>query len=216
LAILCRAVAAEEAPKPQAQFTKPPPGAIVLFDGKDATEWTQMNGRPCPWKVKDGALVCVPLTGYIRSKKVFGDHKLHIEFKTPYMPKAKGQDRGNSGVFLQGRYEVQVLDSYGLDPLKKDDCGGLYGMIAPSTNACLPPNEWQSFDITFRAPRLDADKKTVQKGRITVVQNGITIIDDQEIPKANRHGDLGKPGPLVLQDHLCAVAFRNIWVLPLE
>ncbi|MBN1347220.1 MAG: DUF1080 domain-containing protein [Phycisphaerae bacterium] len=214
VAVLSQSASSAEAPKPQ--FTKPPQGAIILFDGKDTSGWTRMNGTPCPWRLQDGAMVCIPLAGNIRTKKTFGDHKLHIEFKVPYMPRFKGQGRGNSGVYLQARYEVQVLDSYGIDPIKKDDCGALYGMIVPSKNVCLPPNEWQSYDITFRAPRLEDDKKTVQKGRITVVQNGITIIDDKEIPKSPRPNALGKPGPLMLQDHLCPVAFRNIWVVPID
>ncbi len=217
-ALALSAVHAEDkaVPKPEPQFTKPPEGAIVLFDGKDTSGWTRMNGKPIPWRVMKGALVCMPLTGNIRSKKEFGDCKLHIEFMTPYMPLWKGQARGNSGVFLQGRYEVQVLDSYGLDPLKKNDCGALYGMIAPGTNACLPPKEWQSYDITFRAPRRDEETGKVRKGRITVVQNGITVIDDQEIPKIRRPKKVGAPGPIVLQDHVCPVAFRNIWVVPLK
>ncbi len=217
LVAIISSVAMAEAPaQPKGQFTSPPQGAVVLFDGKDASGWTRMDGKPCSWVVKDGAIICVPLTFNIRTKKTFGDQRLHIEFKTPHMPWAKGQDRGNSGVFLQGRYEVQVLDSYGIDPMKKDDCGALYSQIVPSSNACLPPNEWQSYDITYRAPKLEPDGKTVRKGRITVVQNGITIIDDHEIPHTLRMNELGKPGPLVLQDHLCPVAFRNIWVLPLE
>jgi hypothetical protein len=214
-ASLSSLVMAADAPKPKAQFTEPPKGAIVLFDGKDASAWVRADGKPCPWLVKDGALICRPLTGNVRTKQTFGDHKLHIEFWTPLMPRAKGQDRGNSGVFLHGRYEVQVLDSYGIDPPRKDDCGALYDMIAPSVNACLPPREWQSFDITFHAPKFDKDGQMTRRGRITVVHNGITVIDDQEIPKSRRHGESLKPGPVMLQDHLCPVAFRNIWVLPL-
>jgi hypothetical protein len=200
----------------RAQFIKPPKQAVVLFDGKDLSGWTRMDGKPVPWTVKDGAMVCRPLTGNISSKKTFIDLKLHLEFKVPRMFMVKGQARGNSGVFFQNRYEVQVLDSYGIDPIKKNDCGALYGMIAPSRNACLPPNEWQSFDITFHAPKLDKDKKTIRKGRITIVHNGITIIDDKEIPKTMGRDKLGKPASLILQDHLCPVAFRNIWAVPLQ
>jgi hypothetical protein len=215
-AMLSTSVMAAEAPKPKAQFTEPPKGAIVLFDGKDTSCWVRADGKACPWPVKEGVLVCMPLTGNIRTKKTFGDHKLHIEFMTRSRSGAKGQDRGNSGVFLHGRYEVQVLDSFGIDPAKKDDCGALYDMIAPSVNACLPPREWQSFDITFHAPKFDADGKLTTSGRITVVLNGITVIDDKEIPRSKRHGESKKPGPLMLQDHMCPVAFRNIWVVPIE
>jgi len=216
LAIALRPLPAEETPKPKPQFTEPPKDAIVLFDGKDASGWTRIDGKPCPWMVREGALICLPLTGNIRTKRVFGDHKLHIEFRTPYMPKAKGQSRGNSGVFIHGRYEVQVLDSYGIHPPQKDDCGALYGSIAPTTNACLPPKEWQSYDITFYAPKLDKDGQMIKKGRITVVHNGITVIDDREIPRLPKTREVGKPGPLMLQDHLDPVAFRNIWVVPLD
>lgn len=217
------ALAAESgAKKPKAQFTKAPKGAIVLFDGKDASDWIRLDGKPFPWKVEDGAMVCKPRTGSIKSKKVFADHKLHIEFRCPYMPKAKlgSQGRANSGVFIQGRYEVQVLDSYGLErPIQNNDCGGLYSLITPSSNACLPPKEWQSYDITFIAPKYDSSgRKVVKKGRLTVVQNGITIIDNKEIPKVTP-GGIGyrkpaKPGPVLLQDHGNTVAYRNIWVVP--
>lgn len=220
--------------EPKGQFTKPPKGAVVLFDGKDASGWLRVGGKGAPhqWKVEDGAFVCDPRKGSVLTKQKFGDQKLHIEFRTPHMPDAsKGsQARGNSGVYLQGRYEIQVLDSYGLDrPIQNDDCGALYKLITPSYNACLPPNEWQSYDITFHAPKFDkSGKKMIKKGRLTVVQNGITIIDDKEIPGTTAGGvddnpkkrgtqyDVAKPGPLMLQDHGNTVAFRNIWVVPLK
>ncbi len=211
---------AEEPSKPTPQFTPPPKDAVVLFDGKDAKEWTRLNGSPCPWKVEQGALACVPRSGNIRTKKTFGDQKLHIEFRTPLMADAKGQGRGNSGVYIQGRYEIQVLDSYGIDPIQIDDCGSLYKEIKPSRNACLPPEEWQSYDITFIGPKLDENNKVVKKARLTVVQNGLTIINDQEIPRTTPGGfgyhQLGQPGPLMLQDHGNKVAFRNIWVQPIK
>ncbi len=208
--------ASKPGPKPEPRFTKPPKGAIVLFDGTDADPWTRMNGKPIPWRVVDGAMVCMPLTGNIRTKKTFRDIKLHLEFMTPYMPWFSGQARGNSGVFLPGRYEVQILDSYGIETPKKNDCGALYGRIAPATNACLPPKQWQSYDITYRAPRRgEADGKP-RPGRITVVHNGITVIDDEQIPARGKRGKAGVPGPIVLQDHVCPVAFRNIWVVPLD
>lgn len=212
------AMAADEA-KPTPQFTKPPAGAVVLFDGKDASAWVRMDDKPCPWKVEDGALVCVPRSGNIKTKKTFDSHKLHIEFRTPLMADAKGQARGNSGVYIQGLYEVQVLDSFGLEP-KDDDCGAIYKQYAPSKNACLPPEQWQSYDITFHAP-VFKDGKVEKKARITVVQNGITIIDNKEIGPtlggiARRYREQDKPGPLMLQDHGNLVAFRNIWVEPLK
>lgn len=212
---------AADVEKPQAQFTKPPKDAIVLFDGKDTSGWVRLDGRPCPWKVEEGALVCVPRSGNIKTKKTFGDHKLHIEFRTPHMPQAIGQGRGNSGVYIQGIYEVQVLDSFGIEPIKDDDCGAVYKQIAPSRNACLPPKEWQSYDITFHAPKFDENKKLVKKARITVVHNGIKIIDDKEIVPTpggvgQQYRRQDEPGPLMLQDHGNTVAFRNIWAEPLK
>jgi hypothetical protein len=209
-----------EPEKPAPQFTKPPKGAIVLFNGKDASGWVHLNGKPCNWKVEDGILVCTPRSGNIKTKKTFGDQKLHIEFRCPLMPEAKGQARGNSGVYIQGIYEVQVLDSFGIDPIKDDDCGGIYKQIAPKCNACMPPKEWQSYDITFHAPKLE-EGKVVKKARITVVQNGITIIDDKEIGPTpggigGQYRNQDKPGPLMLQDHGNLVAFRNIWIQPLK
>jgi hypothetical protein len=128
---------------------------------------------------------------------------------------AKGQARGNSGVFLQGRYELQVLDSYGLKP-QNNDCGAIYKQIAPAVNACKAPLQWQTYDVTFHAPKLEGDM-VVKKARVTVVQNGITIIDDKEI-EVTPGGIDSKPaptGPLQLQDHHNAVEYRNIWIKPL-
>ncbi len=212
----------EAAAKPKPNFAKPPKDAVVLFDGKSTAAWVRHGGGDCPWKVDSGAMVCVPRKGSIHTKETFGDCKLHIEFRPPLEANAKkgSQGRGNSGVYLQGRYEVQVLDSYDIGrPIQNNDCGALYSLLTPSTNACLPPNEWQSYDITFRAPKFDANKKMTKKGRLTVVQNGITIIDDKEIPATTPGGidqDPTKPGALMLQDHGNTVAYRNIWLVPLK
>ncbi len=201
-------------------FAKPPKSAIVLFDGKSAAEFTHYDGKPVKWQVKDGALVCTPKSGSVKSKKTFGSHKLHIEFRTPYMPEAKvgSQARGNSGVYIQGRYEVQVLDSYNIGrPIQNNDCGALYSQIKPSKNACLPPKEWQSFDITFVEPQFK-DGKMTKPARLTVVQNGVTIIDNAEakVTPGGIDKDPTKKGPLMLQDHGNTVAFRNIWVVPMK
>jgi hypothetical protein len=205
------AKAAEPAPVP------PPPGVKVLFDGKDASGWVRTDGKPCPWKVENGALCCVPSSGSIMTQEKFGDFQLHIEFMTPLMPDAKGQARGNSGVYLQGRYEIQILDSLGLPP-KDNECGSLYSIVAPRVNACKPPETWQTYDITFRAPKFDVQGKMTQKGELTVIQNETNIIDKFALDK-NTPGeldkDLSKPGPLMLQDHGNLVKFRNIWMKPL-
>jgi hypothetical protein len=203
---------AEPAPIP------PPAGAVVLFDGKDNSKWEGMGGKPCPWKVENGALACVPGSGSIVSKEKFGDCRLHIEFRVPLMPDAKGQARGNSGVYLQGRYEIQVLDSFGIAQPDKGDCGALYSIVAPRVNACKPPEQWQTYDITFRAPKFDAQGKMTKKGELTVLQNGINIIDrfplDRNTP-GELDKDLSKPGPILLQDHGNLVKYRDIWLVPL-
>ena len=149
-------------------------------------------------------------------RKIDGHVKLHVEFRVPYMPKATGQGRGNSGVYLQGRYEVQVLDSYGLDS-KDNDCGGIYGIAKPLVNACKAPTVWQSYDVDFHAPKF-VDGKKAEPGRISVVHNGIKIHDDVKLTKDNTTAGLGgdpsTPGPIMLQDHGNPVQFRNIWLVP--
>jgi hypothetical protein len=208
-------VAADD-PKPNDETLgqKPPSGAVVLFDGKDLTAWATRDGKPAEWPVTDGFLTVGRED--IRTKDSFGDFKLHVEFNVPYMPNAKGQARGNSGVYLAGVYELQVLDSYGLK-LQDDDCGAIYKQIVPSVNACKPPLQWQTYDVTFRKAKLEGDK-VVKKARVTVVQNGIKTIDDREISPtpggfSNKEGE---PGPLLLQDHGNKVEYRNIWLQKLE
>ena len=195
---------------------KPPAGAVVLFGGESLDGWLKTDGKTsADWPVEDGLMTVGK--GSIMTEKKFGDFQLHLEFNVPYMPKAHGQARGNSGVYLQGIYELQVLDSYGLKP-QSNDCGAIYQQIVPSVNACKPPLRWQTYDITFHAARREGDK-VVRKARLTVVQNGLTIIDDKEIsPTPGGVGGVkeGGPGPIMLQDHGNAVQFRNIWVKPLK
>ena len=143
---------------------KPPKGAVVLFDGTSVGSWVRKGGQPCRWKlVEGGAMEVAPRSGGIISKRAFTDHKLHVEFRTPFEPKKRGQGRGNSGVYLQGRYEVQVLDSYGLEG-RSNECGGVYGVGAPRVNMCAPPLQWQTYDITFTAPRFDQGGKLFDQG----------------------------------------------------
>jgi hypothetical protein len=140
---------------------------------------------------------------------------LHIEFMLPFMPKAQGQARGNSGVYLQGRYEVQVLDSFGLEG-KDNECGGIYEVKAPDANMCYPPLVWQTYDIKFTAARFDAAGKKTANARMTVFHNGTKIHDNVEVPKATRaapNAEGPEPGFLHLQDHGCPVRYRNIWIL---
>ena len=194
---------------------KPTEGATILF-GDSIAAWTKLDGQaPAEWPVVEG--VATVGKGSIRSKDKFGDAQVHVEFNIPYMPDKKGQARGNSGVYLQGIYELQVLDSYGLPP-KNNECGGIYQQIVPAVNACKPPLQWQTYDITFHAAKREGDKVT-KKARLTVVQNGLTIIDDKEIsptPGGVKGIEEGEDGPIMLQDHGNEVQFRNVWVKPLD
>jgi len=205
--------------KVDAPSTPPPPGAIVLFDGTNLDQWVGAGGKaPAPWKLVGGGAAQVQ-NASIKTKQNFDGHfKLHVEFRVPYMPDAKGQARGNSGVYLQGRYEVQVLDSYGLDS-KDNDCGGIYEVAKPRVNACKAPTVWQSYDIDFHAPVFQGGKR-VKPATITVVQNGVTIHENVAIPvdntRAGLGGDPSQPGPIMLQDHGNPVQYRNIWLLPLN
>ena len=156
-----------------------------------------------------------PRSGGIISKRTFTDHKLHVEFRTPFEPKKRGQGRGNSGVYLQGRYEVQVLDSYGLEG-RSNECGGVYGVGAPRVNMCAPPLQWQTYDITFTAPRFDQGGKLLKHARMTVVHNGVLIHDNVEVPRPTTacwDRNITEPGGLHLQDHGNRVRYRNIWAV---
>ncbi len=194
----------------------PPKYAKVLFDGSSLAGWLARKGGPAAWKVQDGYMEVVPGTGDIFTKDVFGDHQIHVEFWLPLMAAAKGQARANSGVYVHRMYEVQVLDSYGLEP-KYDDCGAIYEVAPPLRNACKKPERWQAYDIAFRAPRFDSTDQLKEKARMTVFHNGILIHHGQEIPGSTRafmETERTKPAPLLLQDHGNRVRYRNIWVIP--
>ncbi|MHC4534490.1 MAG: 3-keto-disaccharide hydrolase [Planctomycetota bacterium] len=195
---------------------KPPAGAIVLFNGRNFKQWKhtgKSEGESIQWKLlKDGAMEVRKGKGSIVTKKKFTDFKLHVEFRTPFMPDARGQGRGNSGVYLQERYEVQVLDSYGLEG-KDNECGGIYKIGEPLVNMCAPPTQWQTYDITFYAPSADREN-----ARVTVVHNGVTIHDELKLPKPTGgalDSDVNKPGGIYLQDHGNPVQYRNIWLVEL-
>ena len=196
---------------------KPPAGAIVLMaydEGKPPSleEWTNAQWKPMP----DGSVLIGK--GDNRTKRDFGDMRLHLEFMTPFMPDKGRQGRGNSGVYIQDRYEIQVLDSFGLES-KDGDCGGIYKVAAPKVNACLPPGRWQTFDITFTAARFDAGGKKTASARVTVLHNGTVIHQDQKIPGPTggaRSKAAVAVAPLRLQDHGNPVRFRNIWVVELK
>ena len=199
-----------------ADTTPPPKGAVVLFDGKNTDAWVKQDGKtPIKWTLRDGVMEGVKGHGNIITKEKFGGKfKLHVEFRVPYEPENKGQGRGNSGVYVQGRYEVQILDSYGLKS-KNNDAGAIYEVAAPKVNACKAPTVWQAYDIEFTAPKFENGKKT-EPARMTVHHNGIKIHDDVPIPSDNTRagmgGDPAAPGPIMLQDHGHPVQFRNVWL----
>ena len=148
------------------------------------------------------------------SKEKFGDFQLHLEFCLPYMPRESGQGRANSGVYLQTRYETQVLDSYGLEGMD-NECGGFYQICSPALNMCAPPLQWQSYDITFHQATLGADGKKTANARVTVIHNGVKIHDNFELPHVTPGGmnnKEGVPAGLLLQDHNNPVQYRNVWV----
>jgi len=182
---------------------KPPAGAIVQFDGTTAENFE--NG-----KLTDDKLLAADCA----SKEKFGDHTLHIEFRTPFRPLARGQARGNSGVYIQSRYELQVLDSFGLSG-ENNECGGIYTVAKPSVNMCYPPLSWQSYDIDFTAAKYDAAGKKIQNARATIKHNGVTIHDQVDLKDGTpgREPERNTPAGLYLQGHGNPVVYRNIWVV---
>jgi hypothetical protein len=191
-----------------------PKDAVVLFDGKDLSKWQKYPaGGDVTWKLVDGAMEVAG--GDIITKDKFRDMKLHLEFMPPYMPDAKGQARGNSGVFVMDNYEVQVLDSYGLPKLDVGDCAALYSKKTPDKNAAKPPAQWQTYDIEFKAPRFDASGKKTDNARITVYWNGVKVHDNIELTAPCRVGRGRSPTAAGsdFQDHGNPVRFRNIWVV---
>ncbi len=197
------------------------PGAVALFSGKTeelSANWVRAGTGAAPtWRVQNGALVAAGAD--IVTKQGYTDFFLHAEFNVPLMADRKGQARGNSGIKLQGRYEIQILDSYGIADPGTGDCGAVYTQAAPLFNACRPPGEWQSFDIVFRAPRVDAAGAVTEPARVTVIQNGVVVQNNTVIkgPTGARPLDreVGKPGPILLQYHHAPVRFRNVWIVPL-
>ncbi|MDR1938613.1 MAG: DUF1080 domain-containing protein [Tannerellaceae bacterium] len=202
------------------QGTRPPSDAIILFDGKDLSQWEAARGEKgvaAEWEVKNGELIIVPGKGGIRTKEYFGDCQLHLEFKSPLPEQHHGQNRGNSGIMMHGRYEIQVLDGDNNPTYVNGMVGSIYKQSAPSVNAYTKNGEWQVYDIYWKAPRFHIDGSVESPAMATVVLNGIVVQNNYilkgttpytGLPKYTAHGRL----PLSLQDHGTRTAFRNIWI----
>ena len=207
---------------PGAENRLPPSDAVVLFDGSDLSAWkgTKRPGQPAEWKVKDGYMEVVPDTGAIETKQPFGSCQLHIEWAAPAEVKGDSQGRGNSGVYLMGKYEVQVLDTYQNVTYADGMAGAVYSQHPPLVNACRPPGQWQTYDIIFHAPKFE-DGKLIRPADVTVLHNGLLVQDHwiltgptdwKKRPPYSPHPD---KLPISLQDHGNPVRYRNIWIRPL-
>ncbi|MFW5900943.1 MAG: 3-keto-disaccharide hydrolase [bacterium] len=197
---------------------QPPSDAIVLFDGSDLSEWEHPDGSAAEWNVHDSMMTVEPGTGMIFTKREFGDMHLHIEFKCPEDEEGEGQGKGNSGVFLQGRYEVQVLDSYENKTYANGQAGSIYKQHIPMVNASRKPGEWQSYDIIYQAPRFNDEGKVIIPAKMTVLHNGVlihnhvTLQGSTKFVGAPKYEEHELKQPLGLQDHSNLVSYRNIWV----
>lgn len=199
---------------------KPPSDALVLFDGKDLSQWqTEKDGSPAKWKLeKDGAMTVQKGTGNIQTRQGFSSCQLHVEWRTPSQMEGEGQGRGNSGIFLMGLYELQILDSYNNATYSNGQAGSIYKQHIPLVNASLKPGEWQEYDIIFTAPTFKADGTLASPARFTVLHNGVLIQNNVEVKGSTVY--IGQPSykahsdkePIVLQDHGNPTSFRNIWI----
>ena len=199
-----------------------PSDAIVLFDGRNLSEWRSAQGGAAPWRVRDGFVEVVPRSGDIETARRFGDVQVHIEWATPAEVSGKGQQRGNSGVFLMGMYELQILDSYENRTYADGQAGAIYGQHPPLVNASRSPGKWQSYDIVFRRPRFDSAGVLTSPARMTVLHNQVLVHHNVELLGATAHGRLAAYTahadrlPIKLQDHGNRTRFRNIWVREIE
>ena len=209
-------------PGPAGKPVPLPSDAIILFDGKNLSQWTDGKGQTVRWKVENGYMEVVAKTGAIRTKQNFGDCQLHVEWASPVVVKGESQERGNSGVFLMNIYEVQVLDCYNNKTYADGMTASLYAQYPPMVNACRPPGEWQTFDIIFKRPRFDDSGELTSPAWFTVFHNNILVHDNAELigptthkarPPYKAHADRL---PISLQDHGHPVRFRNIWIRDLE
>jgi hypothetical protein len=204
----------------QAEPGRPPSDAVVLFDGKDLSKWHGDRG-PAEWTVENGYFQVKAGSGTLTTKEEFGDCQIHVEWSSPNPPRGEGQDRGNSGVLIMGRYEVQVLDSYNAKTYPDGQASAIYGQYPPLVNASRKPGEWQTYDILFTGPRFDGEK-LIRPAYETVLHNGVVVHNHAEVlgPMVYRqlahYTPHGPKGPLALQDHGHPVRYRNIWVRELK
>jgi hypothetical protein len=198
---------------------RPPRDAVILFDGTNLDAWKSHSGGPARWKVAGGVMETVPGTGVIETRASYGDIQLHVEWAAPDPPHGVGQDRGNSGIFLMGQFEIQVLDSFKADTYADGQAGAIYGQYPPLFNASRPPGQWQTYDVAFRRPRFDGSGKLLEPARVTLFHNGILVQDNEEpfgptswLKWLPYDADRGGRGPIALQDHDHPVRYRNIWL----
>lgn len=197
--------------------TDAPSDALVLFGGKDLSEWAAMDGSAAKWEVKDGMVTVSKGGGDIKTKRVFGDFQLHIEWKTAVGDPDNGQNKSNSGIFLQDRYELQVLDNYENETYSNGQAASIYKQHIPLVNASRRPGEWQSYDVIYTAPRFGETGRLVEAARVTVLHNGVLVQNNVSIWGPTEYIGLGTyqahgKAPLRLQDHDNPVSFRNIWI----
>jgi|SRR5579871_2819120 len=195
-----------------------PSDATVLFDGTDLSLWRQRDGSPARWRLGNGYFEVLPRAGDLYTRGVFGDCQLHVEFTEPNPPRGEDQDRGNSGVYLQGLYEVQIVDSYHNQTYPDGQAAAIYGQFPPLVNAARRPGQWQTYDIIFHGPRFDTDGTLTRLARMTVLHNGVLVQDDAVLSGPTEHQQrppyTAGPAklPLSLQDHGSPVRYRNIWI----
>ncbi len=206
------------APAGTAGLVPPPSDAVVLFDGKSAAAWQTDSGAPVKWTLRGGYLEVAPGAGTIRTRRSFGSVQLHVEWASPVPAEGESQERGNSGVFLMGRYEIQVLDTYHNLTYADGMAGAVYGQTPPLVNASRAPGQWQTYDMVFHRPRFDARGNVTRPARVTVLHNGVLVQDNTAITGWTVHGEIAKYQPhadrlpLALQDHGRKVRYRNIWL----
>jgi len=208
-------------PSTQDEAGAPPSDAVILFDGTDLAGWVGRDGGAAQWKVESGYMEAAPKTGNIQTREHFGDCQLHLEWAAPVAVEGESQGRGNSGVFMMGKYEIQVLDCYDNPTYADGTTGAIYGQYPPLANACRPPGEWQMYDIIWEGPRFES-QKLVRPACVTVMLNGIVLHHHTALMGVTSHRVLttyephDPTGPLMLQDHSNPVRFRNIWYRPLK